>query len=277
MFLLFFTTGTTTVKTGERWIAKMWVDVIGDGISDLRPWKMGTNWLSENNKNIEIIESLRNDYFIEGENYEHIYRSSYRRDQIKDEEKIERNPKSILESNEITELVSSIESTDADKATILGDQRTIKEIKNNESRADKIDDNKITNNSMNLDKHLKNNTKVNMPARKPVTPSTQNIFKQTITPLKPPKQKSNAKQDKLKTNSNTSEKFPKRQQVPLGPPKRPLDPKPFMGGKLIENRLVKASLLLLEELERDELEIIARSLHEKLQLACIPLIVNPIG
>ena len=277
MFLIFFTTGTTTVKTGERWIAKMWVDVIGDGISDLRPWKMGTNWLSENNKNIEIIESLRNDYFIEGENYEHIYRSSYRRDQIKDEEKIERNPKSILESNEITELVSSIESTDADKATILADQRTIKEIKNNESRADKIYDNKITNNSMNLDKHLKNNTKVNMPARKPVTPSTQDIFKQTITPLKPLKQKSNAKQDKLKTNSNTSEKFPKRQQVPLGPPKRPLDPKPFMGGKLIENRLVKASLLLLEELERDELEIIARSLHEKLQLACIPLIVNPIG
>lgn len=277
MFLLFFTTGTTTVKTGERWIAKMWVDVIGDGISDLRPWKMGTNWLSENNKNIEIIESLRNDYFIEGENYEHIYRSSYRRDQIKDEEKIERNPKSILESNEITELVSSIESTDADKATILGDQRTIKEIKNNESRADKIYDNKITNNSMNLDEHLKNNTKVNMAARKPVTPSTQDIFKQTITPLKPLKQKSNAKQDKLKTNSNTSEKFPKRQQVPLGPPKRPLDPKPFMGGKLIENRLVKASLLLLEELERDELEIIARSLHEKLQLACIPLIVNPIG
>ena len=255
----------------------MWVDIIGDGINDLRPWKMGTNWLSENNRNIKIIESLRNDYFIEGENYEHIYRSSYRRDQTKDEEKIAIHPKTIVESNEIAQIVSSTESVDANKATILADQRTLKEIKNNENKVDKIDDNKIINNSMNFDKKIGNNAKVNKPAKNPVTSSTQDIFKQTITPLKPLKQKSNTTHDELKTNPSTTEKFPKRQKVPLGPPKRPLDPKPFMGGKLIENRLVKASLLLLDELERDELEIIARSLHEKLQLACIPLIVNPIG
>ena len=276
MYLLFFATGTTTVEKRERWIAKMWIDVIGDGINDLRPWKMGTNWLSENNRNIEIIESLRNDYFIEGENYEHIHRSSYRRDQTKDEEKVAINPQTIIVANEIIELASSAEFADNDKAPILTDQRTLKEVKNNENKAYKIDSNKITNNSMNFDKQIENNAKVNKPVKNPVTPSTQDIFKQTITPLKPLKQKSYTK-DELKTNPNTTEKFPKRQKVPLGPPKRPLDPKPFMGWKLIENRLVKASLLLLEELERDELEIIARSLHEKLQLACIPLIVNPIG
>ena len=77
--------------------------------------------------------------------------------------------------------------------------------------------------------------------------------------------------------SETVEFVPKRQDLPLGPPKRPVQGyNPFPEGMPKENRLVKAALLLMEELERDELETVARTLHDKLQLACIPLIVNPI-
>ena len=58
----------------------MWLDIIGDGVEELRPWRFGTNWLSQNNRHNDVIEMLRNDHFREGTEYEHVYRRSYKRD-----------------------------------------------------------------------------------------------------------------------------------------------------------------------------------------------------
>merc|ERR1719370_1217071 len=78
--------GTTPVLgTRPLLTAKMWIDIIGDGISELRPWRFGTNWLSENNRHNDVIEAMRNDYFQEGLEYSHEHRKTYKRDRDNDD------------------------------------------------------------------------------------------------------------------------------------------------------------------------------------------------
>lgn len=259
----------------------MWIDIIGDGVNDLRPWKMGTNWLSGNNKNHELVDELQNDYFIEGEPYEHQYRTTYVRNQTAENDFSVRPKEKSIPPTIQPPLYFQSKTIDDDTDTkveiesenkITNDKPILLDTNNNDlgKEHNKKDINLDFAKPETASKIIETNPKINGPPE-----NMLNILDTPITPLTPSQEtRTDTKQE---TNEKNKEKYPKRDEVPLGPPKRPLDPTPFLGGKLIENRLVKASLLLLDELDRDELEIIARVLHDKLQLACIPLIVNPIG
>jgi len=287
--------GSTQVKQGERWIAKMWIDIIGDGVKDLRPWKMGTNWLSENNKNKKIIEELRNDHFREGEVYLHKHRTTYRRNQTEDEEKVDAEVlPTLFEVKMKTEEEVKVNLVPEESLNVKLEEPATKEIEEGLKEVVEEETNSSNVDTKNKVKPQESDLKENKDIEKTKNDETLNILKSPVKgPVKPttenldiPLTSMGMFRDKpLKilqmaakmNNHNNNKKFDKRTEVPLGPPKLPLDPKPFRGSKVINNRVVKASLLLIDELERDELEIIARSLHEKLQLACIPLIVNPIG
>ena len=45
---------------GEKWIANIWIDIIGDGKHELRSWKSGTNWIKPGTKDIELYAALGN-------------------------------------------------------------------------------------------------------------------------------------------------------------------------------------------------------------------------
>ena len=45
-------------SSGEKWIANIWIDIIGDGKHELRSWKSGTNWISPTNKDVDIYTVL---------------------------------------------------------------------------------------------------------------------------------------------------------------------------------------------------------------------------
>lgn len=48
------------VSNGEKWIANIWIDIIGDGKHELRSWKSGTNWIKPGNKDVEVYKALGN-------------------------------------------------------------------------------------------------------------------------------------------------------------------------------------------------------------------------
>ncbi|KAJ7383006.1 hypothetical protein OS493_031176 [Desmophyllum pertusum] len=76
------------------------------------------------------------------------------------------------------------------------------------------------------------------------------------------------------TRTETSSPLPltEEQMTPKGPSPGQPPPQWFEG-----NRVMQSIMLLLEELDQVELEIIARNLHTKLKLVCVPLIMNPMG
>ena len=45
---------------GEKWIANIWIDIIGDGKHELRSWRTGTNWIKPGNKDIDVFTALGN-------------------------------------------------------------------------------------------------------------------------------------------------------------------------------------------------------------------------
>lgn len=62
--------------SGEKWIANIWIDIIGDGKRELRSWKSGTNWIKPGNKDADIYTVLGNpklkpkpDYYMFKERY----------------------------------------------------------------------------------------------------------------------------------------------------------------------------------------------------------------
>ena len=213
----------------SAWSAKMWLNVIGDGVHELKPWRMASNWLKSPNKNIALIERLRNDFYLEGQPYLHVFRNSYKQ-KAPSLTSINDGFLAPLTTESIdTKSDPDVGKDDADKT----EESLISEQKDDEKKTDEVE--------------------------------TENVIKGPIPP-----------DEGIEQTPVLGFHHKKRQEVPLGPPKRPLDPQSFSGKKVIENTLLKASLLLVEELEREELEILARTLHDKLQLQCIPLIVNPI-
>ena len=46
------------VSSGEKWIANIWIDIIGDGKHELRSWRSGTNWIKPGNKKDATIYTL---------------------------------------------------------------------------------------------------------------------------------------------------------------------------------------------------------------------------
>lgn len=223
-----------------------YLSTTGDGVTELKPWRMASNWLKAPNKRTDLIERLRNDYFREGEQYLHINRKSYKQKPPPPPEKVYKGnnflkPPVVVGSGGVTT-----------NSTVKVEQQSVRE--------ENLNANKTTTTTI---EHQ--DTIVGAGATLP--PKTH---QKVLEPIGP----------ELRTEETPKLGFhhrhKKRTEVPLGPPKRPIDPQPFLGRKVIENGVLKASLLLVEELEREELEILARSLHEKLQLNCIPLIINPI-
>ena len=233
--------GVTSVQDKTAWSAKMWINVIGDGVTELKPWRMASNWLKAPNRREDLIERLRNDFFREGEDYLHIHRKDYK-------QKPAPPPQRIYKENDFLKPVINDSVNENDKKEESGINST------EGGEHETIDKSMITEEISDSQNTIVKTTK----------------SKKILEPIGP----------ELRAAEETPalgfHHHRKRQEVPLGPPKRPIDSQPFLGRKVIENGVLKASLLLVEELEREELEILARNLHEKLQLNCIPLIVNPI-
>lgn len=207
--------GSCVVKKGEKWVAKIWINVHGDGRKEFRAWKMGHNWLAENNRNGEIISALRR----------------------KITEETASENKYARKKNEFYKL--EVNDSGNENSKNEASSNTFAESK----KESDIDDHDTTVNRENTGKHTKD--------------SSEN------TPEGP----------KL-ARTETSSPLPltEEQMTPKGPPMGHLPPQGFQG-----NRIMQSIMLLLEELDQVELEIIARNLHTKLKLVCVPLIVNPMG
>ena len=293
--------GTNKVEKVEKWVATTWINIIGDGVNELRPWRMGCNWLSENNKNKKIIESMRNDDFIEGEEYLHDAKltaldgnDDYDDNiggggSLKDE--VERIGKEVV--NESKSVVQS-------KKIVEVKDETLKLRTKSETKSDLDYGREVSNENIIEKEAMSNKTsnehEINSAMQR--DESQETIHHQSSKTNKLKQNEANdevfAKQEDVeKTPPKKRNRSPDNDEGPLGPPLRNLSPNSNKGpslqsirnelhyllpsGKIVENKVVISILMLIEELSRDELEMVARTLHEKLQLACIPIMVNPIG
>ena len=291
--------GSNKVGNTDKWVATTWINIIGDGVNELRPWRMGSNWLSENNKNKEVIDKMRNDDFIEGEPYLHDAKlTAIEEDDIdyfsmKEDAAIDRGTidieKEFIENNTTVKVVASenMETSGENLRKRVEDEKILdqqreKNKNGNNSNTTKSDQ---SGNENGRKKELKRKSSKDVIQIRSIQ---SNELENHDT-----KQNIDAKQEDSNKKSDEKNRFPDKGEGPLGPPVRNLFKNvgegPFAktdtnelryflpSGKMIENKVVMSILMLVEELSRDELEIIARTLHEKLQLACIPIMVNPIG
>lgn len=214
--------GSCRVKKGEKWVAKIWININGDGKRELRAWKMGHNWLAPNNYNKEITYALQAEITekVAAENkYTRDKNDSDKDKELDDIQKVLSNKEKSSKKELLTSIGGTVESKESHGQ---GDDMT-----NEETSVEIIDDS------------------------------------QEVAPKGP----------KL-TRTETSSPLPltEEQMTPKGPSAGQLPPQNFAG-----NRIMQSIMLLLEELDQVELEIIARNLHTKLKLVCVPLIVNPMG
>ena len=182
--------GECAVKKSEKWVANIWINVVGDGQTNFKAWKSETNWLAKNNLDNEIVEPLTNKE-VTKELRERSFEMRYSKDKNTNNNIIETN---VVKKSERSESISKD-----------------KEVK-----------------TLNLE--LGN------------TPAPLPLSKEQVT---------------IDQNQSTTGSLP--------PPNAE------------GNRIVAAILLLLEELDRVEMEIVARLLHERMKLVCIPLMINPVG
>ena len=210
--------GSCRVKKGEKWVAKIWININGDGEKELRAWKMGHNWLAPSNYNKEIIHALQAEITEEATT-----ENKYTRDKSDSENKEREDVHNEEASSKKEELTKTGGTVESEERHVQGRDITT----NEETTVEILDD----------------------------SPE--------IVPKGP----------KL-TRTETSSPLPltEEQMTPKGPSVGQLPPQNFAG-----NRIMQSIMLLLEELDQVELEIIARNLHTKLKLVCVPLIVNPMG
>jgi len=214
--------GSCRVKKGEKWVAKIWININGDGKRELRAWKMGHNWLAPNNYNKDITYALQAEITKEAAT-----ENKYTRDNNDSENKgrddihsVMSNKEDSSKKDELTTTGGTVESEER-----RGQDRDI--MTNEETTVEILDDS------------------------------------QEVVPRGP-----------KSTRTETSSPLPltEEQMTPKGPSVGQLPSQNFAG-----NRIMQSIMLLLEELDQVELEIIARNLHTKLKLVCVPLIVNPMG
>jgi len=287
--------GTNEVAEIDKWVATTWINIIGDGVNELRPWRMGCNWLSKNNKNKIVIESMMNDDFIEGEVYLHDAKLTAIDDDDDDndgddndgllkDEAVKVGREAMKKSSVVTEtLLHETREDEAKKEGIESDNKSV------------IDDRKQIKSKKSVVIETSNS---NIPSEVRSDNFQESAIRRAskVDELQPHKEIDEISERQSDTKSTTSGKrnrSPSNGEGPLGPPIRNLSQNnnnilstqdiknglhySLPSGKIIENRVVASVLMLIEELDRDELEIIARTLHERLQLACIPIMVNPIG
>lgn len=207
--------GSCEVKKSEKWVAKIWVNINGDGRKELRAWKMGHNWLAENNRNEEIMNMLQTEVVEET-----VAENRYTKDK-------------------------NVEVNEGVKIDLVG-HTNVKDESSWEENTDAKEDS--------------------------VKYYAQNKLQLTEESLKD-SSKATPEGPKLsRTETHSPLPLTEEQMTPKGPPVGQFPTKGFEG-----SRIVQSIMLLLEELDQVELEIIARNLHTKLKLVCVPLIVNPMG
>eukprot|EP00794_Sanderia_malayensis_P007661 gene7662-8498_t len=321
--------GATRLDDGEKWIASTWVNIIGDGVNELRPWKMGNNVLSWNNLRKDIIKEMRNDDFIEGQPYLHDSKLTIIEDEVTESDH-DSTGKSVgedkLTGEEKERVHEKIQPANNNEAVWMkkpSKQDVVLKNRKDEIKHDKKADKEPSINETKIvdiiDVNIKMDQKIAVNEAKPVGEEVERIenkvkhaknkvvrIKHDKDNLMPLEKKINDKDKQykkgrietkvrkemvmenmsskleMKTDQPEAEVSNKKSvspddESPSGPPTRISYPHDLKRGKIIENKLVAAVLMLVEELTRDELEMIARSLHDKLQLACIPIMVNPFG
>lgn len=215
--------GSCQVKKGEKWVAKIWININGDGKHELRAWKMGHNWLAQTNYNKEITDALQSE-IGKGEETENRY--------TKDNNVLETKKLDVADNVLSKDVASSMEDVrhDIKQERVESDEHHVREqdiTTNEEATVESLEDS---------------------PDVAPKGPELTRTETSSPLPL---------------TEEEMTPKGPSPSQTPLHR---------FEG-----NRIMQSIMLLLEELDQVELEIIARNLHTKLKLVCVPLIVNPMG
>lgn len=281
--------GTNKVGKKEKWTATTWVNIVGDGVNELRPWRMGSNWLSDNNKNKRIIEEMRNDDFIEGEKYSHDSKLvSIDENDLQENNRIPDEKATFIAEKELNNNSSDERKKLNDE---IGEERTFglavktENGEQHESVNSRVQGNTTTGEKKDMDSQSNRND------------TAEEIVKQEISSSEVGKNDKhlpiveNISQERTEETPTTiRNRSPEKGEGPLGPPLRKISnngatipsgatelPYVLPSGKIIENKIVISVLMLIEELGRNELEVVARTLHEKLQLACIPIMVNPTG
>ncbi|KAK3737073.1 hypothetical protein QZH41_013883 [Actinostola sp. cb2023] len=230
--------GDCQVTKGEKWIANVWINIIGDGVNELKSWKMDTNWLSQNNLNSDIISSLKAKY-VQGVDEAHENRYTRAKNTLGDtsSDNIEGPPKDEKDSD--------------DDGVSIAPYDTFEGINTKEVK------------------------KEFLPQPQSAKPSTSSEPSQTMI-----------------TEDDDPNSLPKGPKAHLGVTPAPLplpletmtlkepiqptmDSTPFLPQE--GHRVLKSIMLLIDELDQVELEILARNLHSRLKLVCVPLMMNPMG
>ena len=208
-------------------MANIWININGDGRKELRAWKMGHNWLAENNLNHEIINALKSKDVVDEPRQENRYT---RESNIRD----------------INELQTHATNIDTIEGLPSNSKDPIRDNNSAQGSSDPPLDNSET-----------------------LFDQKEEISVETLdeTPDLAPKGPRLAKTETSSPLPLTEEKM-----TPRGPPVVNVPRARYEG-----NRIMQSIMLLLEELDQVELEIIARNLHTKLKLVCVPLIMNPMG
>lgn len=225
--------GECQVQKGDKWIAHTWMNVVGDGITELKSWKTGTNWLSQKNLNKEVISSLEANY----------------------------QPDEEIDENRYTREKNSLGDASSDSIEGPPKIENENEVEISTQHYDALE-------GINMNE-----------VKKEYLPKPQDTEPASSTPQE---QHPNKKEELL----------PKGPEVHLGstpaplplpletmtlkePTKPPMDSDPIP--PVEGHRVLKSIMLLIDELDQVELEILARNLHSRLKLVCVPLMINPMG
>ncbi|XP_031556319.1 transmembrane prolyl 4-hydroxylase-like [Actinia tenebrosa] len=288
--------GGCDVRKGEKWIANAWININGDGINDLISWKSAANWMSGNNRNDEVITALKRTD-TEGNIDE----------EIENRYTLEKNILRAPTSNKI-EGPPRPEGT-PDFNNVQGHARgsydaiegiNMKEVKNDNTPHTQ-QENIYTRGThdatqgINMKEVKKDNTPQTQQENiytRGTHDATQGInMKEVKNDNTPQTQQENVRYTKQSTQEqDEEEEGPTGPIAHLGNTPAPLplpletvtEPKPpTMDDPPIPPqegyRVLRSIMLLIDELDQVELEILARNLHSKLKLVCVPLIMNPMG
>ena len=287
--------GSCEVKKGEKWVAKIWININGDGKNELRAWKMGHNWLAENNRNEEIITALRTEV-SEDATTENKYARDKNNVFENKEVKVEASGDATAENiytrdknrfnNEEMKLDVTGDATNENKyakdTNGFDNEEVSADVSGHATTENKYakDTNGFDNEEATVEVSDDVNNEDGASSKKDFDIQNENVKSDENPDTKSNKEIAGERSPKTTpegpklSRTETSSPLPltEEQMTPKGPSVGYPPPQGFEG-----NRIIQSIMLLLEELDQVELEIIARNLHTKLKLVCVPLIVNPMG
>ena len=222
--------GGCDVTKGEKWVANIWINIVGDGKQDFRAWKMGSNWLAHRERNRDVLGAL----------------------EVEIPQKPTLNNRYTKEKNTLKEKSASVELKNTE-------QQERREAEKVEERAEKLTE-KITE-ELTETKTEETGTESELPPSSQSDPENEVV----VEPRGP--------EVELR---GTPAPLPLNEEQVTDRPQGP-EASVLTASMLEGNRILHSVMLLIEELDQVELEILARNLHTRLKLVCVPLMVNPMG